>query len=115
MKTYKAIAVVLALPILLAACSRFSETSFGYYSQAEKYYSEGKFEKAIDAYEDYLKQEPQGNMAIISHYYIAKSQAAMGKTGEAEKGFNEIIKKYPSSNWAKFSKDQLEQLAVKTA
>lgn len=112
MKKFKAFVLVLGLPVLLAACAHFSETSFGHYSEAEKYYAKGDFKKAIAEYGDYLKQEPEGNMAIIARYYIAKSRAALGNVEEARADYQGIIEKYPKSDWARFSKTRLEELAA---
>ena len=111
MKILQVLVLVLAAPALLVSCATIKgETNFGYYSEAENYYAKGKFEKAISKYEAYLAEEPQGNMAIIAHYYIAKSQAALGHTEAAKAGYQAIIKDYPKSDWANFSKDQLELL-----
>ena len=110
MKKIKALVLILVLPVFLIGCSHFTETDFGHYSKAETFYTKGDFRKAIAEYGEYLKLEPQGNMAIIAHYYTAKSQAALGNTGAAKTGYENVIKKYPASDWASFSKKQIEDL-----
>lgn len=111
MKTFRILVLILMAPVFLAACAHFQEPDFGHYSKAEEYYSQGNYEKAIAEYANYLKQEPQGNMAIIAHYYTAKSQAAGGNITAAREGFQSIIEKYPDSDWAVFSRARIKELA----
>ncbi len=89
-----------------------SHHQFGSYSDAEKFYAEGKYEKAIDSYQKYINEQPDGNLAIISKYYIAKSHAALKQNVEAKVGFEAIINKYPELIWAELSKEQLKTLAA---
>lgn len=83
---------------------------FGSYSNAEKFYAEGKYQKAIDSYKKYIDEQPEGNLAIISKYYIAKSYAALNQKSQAKVGFDEIIRLYPDLVWAELSKEQLSSL-----
>ena len=98
--------------ILLVSCARHSaQFYFGNYSEAERYYNEGKFEKSIEYYQNYINENPKGNLAVIAYYYIAKSYAAIGKEEEAKRGYQKIVKNYPDLVWADFSKTQLEEMA----
>ena len=83
---------------------------FGNYSNAERFYSEGKYEKAIDSYQKYINEQPDGNLTIISRYYIAKSQVALKQTDKAKSGFESIIQQYPDLIWAELSKEQIKSL-----
>lgn len=87
-----------------------SRHEFGNYSNAEKFYAEGKYDKAIDSYQKYIDEQPDGNLAIISKYYIAKSHAALNHISEAKSGFQNIIQKYPDLIWSELSKQQLKKL-----
>ena len=111
MKKMKAFVLILAVPFLIAACAHVRETDVGHYSKAEKYYAQGKFGKAIEEYGAYLTKEPDGNMAIIAHYYIAKSHLELGHVAEAKAGFQNVIDQYPQSDWAQFAADRLKELA----
>ena len=110
MKKITMFALALAMPVLVSSCAHATKSEFGHYSKAERYYAQGHFDKAINEYAEYLKQEPEGNMAIIALYYTAKSQAALGNTEEAKAGYRNIIQKYPKSDWARFSNARLEEL-----
>jgi len=95
----------------LSGCLRSpARHQFGDYSNAEKYYAEGKYEKAIDSYEKYVERNDDGNLSIIARYYIAKSNVALQKPDEAKKHFNEIINQYPDVIWAELSKEQIKNL-----
>ncbi|MGI6241271.1 MAG: tol-pal system protein YbgF [Candidatus Omnitrophica bacterium ADurb.Bin292] len=100
----------LLFPMLVSSCANFQKSSYGSYAEAEKAFSHGKYEKAITGYQDYLEQNPGSNMAVIAEYYIGKSYAAMGRTGEAEKVYRDVIEKYPKSSWADFSQKRLNEI-----
>ena len=87
-----------------------SRYDFGSYSNAEKFYAEGKYDKAIGSYQKYIDEQPDGNLAIISKYYIAKSHVALKHDADAKAGFESIIQKYPELIWAELSKEQLQLL-----
>ena len=101
----------LTLSCLLASCTNRSERFyFGNYSEAEKYYNKGEYQKAIEKYQAYIHEYPEGQMAVISNYYIAKSHAALGQNNEAKAIYQEIVAKHPDAVWANFSKTQLEEM-----
>ncbi len=89
-----------------------SHHEFGSYSDAEKFYAEGKYDKAIGSYQKYIDEQPDGNLAIISKYYIAKSHAALKQNNIAKSEFEAIINKYPDLIWAELSKEQVKNLAT---
>lgn len=96
---------------LLSGCLRSpARHQFGDYSNAEKYYAEGKYEKAIDSYQKYVDRNDDGNLSIIARYYIAKSYVALQKPDEAKKYFNVIVNQYPDLIWAELSKEQINNL-----
>jgi TolA-binding protein len=110
MKKMRLFAVGALLGVMLASCashSHFSKNSFGPYSEAETFYKKGNFPKAIEKYQEYLAGHPQGNMAAIAEYYIAKSYAASGDKAKAREIFEQVMKKFPGTSWADFAKDQL--------
>ncbi len=87
---------------------------FGSYSEAERLFAKGEFDKAIQKYQAYIDENPEGNLAIISQYYIARSHAALGHKDEALQLFRQIIEKYPDVIWANFSQTQLKELESAT-
>lgn len=105
--------VLISILLISSGCIRMpSRHDFGSYSNAEKFYAEGKYEKAIESYQKYREDHPDGNLAIIAQYYIAKSHAALGQKKEAEAGFQSIIQQYPELIWAQLSKEQLKNLSA---
>ena len=107
----------LGLALIVTSCARGPENFyFGEYSEAEALYNQGAYEKAIQKYQGYIDENPEGNLAVISLYYIAKSHAALGHSTEAERLFQKIITDYPDLVWANFSETQLKELsALKSA
>jgi len=110
MKNIKFFALILCLPILFSACATFAPTTFGSYSEAEGAYAKGNYDKAIEKYHEYLVENPDGNMAIISQYYIARCYSEKGDTDRAKQGYEDVIRKYPKSDWAAFSKERVAAL-----
>jgi len=86
---------------------------FGSYSEAEKLFNKGDYEKAIVKYQEYINTNPDGNLAVISEYYIGKSHLALGQTDEAKSIFEQISKEHPDLVWAKFSDTQLKEIQSK--
>lgn len=96
-------------------CIRRSQNFyFGHYSDAERYYTKGEYEKAIEKYQAYRDENPEGNLAVIAQYYMAKSYQALGKTDEARAAYEQIKKEHPDLVWANFSETQLKELAAST-
>ena len=111
MKKMKLFAVGALLGVMLASCAfHSSKHSFGPYSDAEIFYKKGNYPKAIEKYQEYLNENPQGNMAAIARYYIAKSYAISGDAVKAHENFEQVVKQYPQTSWADFAKEQLEML-----
>jgi outer membrane protein assembly factor BamD (BamD/ComL family) len=106
--------LLLLTSLVLTSCARWKggpeRFYFGPYSEAEQFYNKGEYEKAIEKYQAYIQENPEGNLAVISQYYIAKSQSALGRNDEAKNNYNEIIQKYPNLVWAKFAETQLKEL-----
>ncbi len=97
--------------LFLSGCLRSpARHQFGDYSNAEKYYAEGKYEKAIDSYQKYVDGHSEGNLSIIARYYIAKSNVALNKPDVATKYFQDIVNQYPDLIWAELSKEQLKKI-----
>jgi TolA-binding protein len=107
---------ILLLLLVLVACRRTSPSfNFGDYSEAERLYEKGKYREAIAKYEEYIRENPEGNMAVIASYYMAKSYEGLGETDEARQIYEKIKKGHPGLIWADFSKTRLEELASESA
>jgi len=98
--------------LFLGGCAHKSQNFyFGSYSEAERLYGKGEYEKAIAQYQAYREENPEGNLAVIAQYYVAKSYQALGKTDDARQNYNDIIQNHPDLVWANFSKTQLQELS----
>ncbi|MBN1687865.1 MAG: tetratricopeptide repeat protein [Candidatus Omnitrophica bacterium] len=96
---------------ILLSCARNPEHFyFGNYSQAERLYQKGEYERAIQKYQEYIDENPEGNLAVISLYYIARSHMALGHDEEARALFDEVSTKHPDLVWAHFSEMQLKEM-----
>ena len=110
---YRSIVGVLIMALMLASCAHRPERYyFGSYSEGERLYSKGDYKKAIAHYQAYINENPDGNLAVISHYYMGKSYLALGQPEEAKKIFERILEKYPDAVWANFAQNQLKELEL---
>ena len=106
--------VVLSLFLSFLGCRTTDEGfNFGAYSQAEKFYEKGKYDKAIEKYQEFLRENQEGNMGVIAQYYMAKSYEGLGRIPEARELYEKIAKENPKLMWADFSKDRLKELNSK--
>lgn len=105
--------VLLLLSVAAAGCARRpSEDNFyfGTYSQAEALYNRKDYERAIQKYQAYIDENPEGNLAAIARYYMGRSYAALGKKEEAKALFERVAKDHSDLVWANFSKTQIKEL-----
>ena len=114
MSFFKHIFVLLLIAVTLSGClhrgHREGDYYFGTYSEAEISYNRKEYPKAIARYQAYIDENPEGNLAVISQYYIAKSQLALGHTDEAKVLFQKILNEHPDMVWANFSEGQLKEI-----
>ena len=103
--------ILFALILLSFSCAHRPENFyFGNYSEAEQLYGRGEFDKAIQKYQAYIDENPEGNLAVIAQYYIAKSHAALGHLEDAKRIFKTIVEKHSDGVWANFSETQLKEI-----
>ena len=108
--------IVFLLLLGLAGCqSGPPQFQFGAYSEAERFYEKEEYAKAITKYQEYLRENRQGNMAVIAQYYMAKSHEALGQTDEARSLYEKIMKEHPALIWAEFSKSRLKEIDSRAA
>lgn len=109
--------ISLAFCLCLSACARIFPKGpdrfyFGSYSEAEAAYNQGNYQDAIGKYSAYITENPEGNLAVIAEYYMARSYANLGQADKAREYYTDIIQKHPDLVWAKFSEGQLQELKV---
>ena len=114
MREFSKLVIILFLLLVFPGCSAAPRAfDFGTYSEAERHYEKGEYEKAIAKYEEYLREDPEGNLAVISTYYLAASHEGLGRAEEARRLYEKIIRGHPKLVWADFAKARLEELDSK--
>ncbi len=83
---------------------------FGAYSEAEALYNQKQYERAIQKYQAYIDENPEGNLAVISQYYMGRSHASLGHVEEAKSIYQKIVQDHPNLVWANFADTQLKEL-----
>lgn len=106
----KAYPFLLLSLLSLLSCRSTPAFDFGAYSEAERFYQKGQYEKAISKYQEYLRENREGNMVAIAHYYMAKSYEGLERTSEARQTYERIVREYPRLIWADFAKTRLKEL-----
>ncbi|HLD50628.1 MAG TPA: tetratricopeptide repeat protein [bacterium] len=109
-KTFGILLLVLGIGFSSCAHKTSENFYFGNYSEAEALYNRGEYEKAIQRYQAYVDENPEGNLALISQYYIARSKMALGRIDEAKSLFQKIVTEHRDTVWANFSESQLKDL-----
>ena len=110
MRPSKGLMVFMFLLLMTSCRSLDPSFNFGAYSAAERFYDKGAYEKAIAKYEEYIRENPEGNMAVISQYYMAKSYEGLSEPDKARELYEKIIKEHPDLVWANFSKERIQEL-----
>ena len=98
--------------ILIAGCAHNPDQFyFGNYSEAERFYAKGQYDRAIQKYQSYIDENPEGNLAVIAAYYMGRSHQALGHIDEAKIIYESIVNNHKDLVWANFSETQLKELA----
>jgi TolA-binding protein len=79
-----------------------------YYAAAETQFSNGDWNKAVDALNSYLLTYPNGIFAIKAHYYRAESNFQLKRYPEARKDYDAVL----SEPWNEFSENSARRAAV---
>ena len=79
-----------------------------YYAAAETQFSNGQWENAREAFNNYLGIYPNGIFAIKAHYYRAESNFQLKKYPEARKDYDNIL----AGGWNEFSENSARRAAA---
>ena len=101
--------------LALTSCRSNPSFNFGAYSEAEKFYEKREYGKAIAKYEAYVRENPEGNLAVISYYYMAKSYEGVGNVDKAKELYEKITQEHPRLVWANFARARLQELRGEAA
>ncbi len=80
-----------------------------YYFIAVCYYLENNHTEAIKAFEEMVRQHPDGSRTPEALYHIGVSYLQMRQTQKGIEQLRAITEKYPHSVWTNYSKDRLRE------
>lgn len=112
MNRFTSIIVLLALVILVASCGKkVSEEEL--FTQAAQLQKEGKYNEAIDIYNQLIKKFPSGEFGAQSQFMIGFIYANELKDLEnAGKAYQKFIDSYPNHEMVKDAHWELENLGI---
>ncbi|XZF14479.1 tetratricopeptide repeat protein [Chitinophagaceae bacterium MMS25-I14] len=79
-----------------------------YYAAAESQFGAGKYDKAQQSFDQYLKAYPNGAFALKANYYKAESAYQQKDYKTALSGYDAVL----SSNWNDFSENSARKASV---
>lgn len=82
----------------------------GNLEQADKLFSEGKWEKAAQEFQEFRKKNPKSDEISIVTYKIGVCFQELGLKSEAKTFFTNVMQNYPNSKASKFAKFRLDNL-----
>ena len=101
---------VLLATVFLAGCAATMPSVEGPYNQAKVAYDAGRYVDAVKGFQDYIAQYPDSPMTEVAMYYLADSYRQAGKTDEAKKAYEALIKKYQTGSWVDWAKRDLNEM-----
>lgn len=67
------------------------------YAKAYQLVPERKFDEAIQAFQNFIRQYPESRLVGNGYYWIGEIHMAQNRTREAEKMFDAVVRRYPDS------------------
>ncbi|MBU2547788.1 MAG: tetratricopeptide repeat protein, partial [Proteobacteria bacterium] len=87
---------MLCLLMVLSACQPRTEAEF--FKKAEVYAEKGRFEKAVETYQKYLADFPEGERRDKALFRSGEIlYYALGQRAPAVRNFDLLVRKYPAS------------------
>lgn len=89
---------------------RFADTELAdnaQYGVGECFFAQAAFDSAAVEYAKVGERWPQGDRAPAALYKLALSQERLGRTSEARKSFEDLVKRFPASSEAGLARDRI--------
>jgi len=80
-----------------------------YFDDAEEFYVQKEWKKAIASYQKYRDQSPDGKEFVQATLKIGICFQELGLSKEARVFFDEVIEKSPKSKWAKIAASRIKK------
>ncbi len=77
------------------------------YGIGECFFAQAAFDSAAIEYAKVTERWPQGDRAPAALYKLALSQERLGRTADARKTFEELVKRFPTSSEAGLARDRI--------
>jgi tol-pal system protein YbgF len=74
------------------------------------YYSEGKFNEAVEAFQKVIRDYPQSDSVPAAWYKLGLTYDRLGQPDLARKAFDTVIKNYPTASESILAKQRLDSL-----
>lgn len=90
--------------------ARFPDTELAdnaQYGVGECFFAQAAFDSAATEYAKVGERWPQGDRAPAALYKLALSQERLGRTAEARKSFEDLVKRFPASSEAGLARDRI--------
>jgi tol-pal system protein YbgF len=82
------------------------------YFVAVSWFKEARFRETIDEFERFINAYPGSEYLPEAFYHIAMSHAFVHEPEKARTAFEGVIRDFPSSRWADYSKERLRESAA---
>jgi TolA-binding protein len=83
------------------------------YLKGRVYYSQNEFEKAIQAFGQFLEISPNGELVANALFWTGESAWALGRLDDAAAFYNRIVQRYPASFKLEASRYRLSVIELK--
>lgn len=90
--------------------ARFPDTELAdnaQYGVGECFFAQAAFDSAAAEYAKVGERWPQGDRAPAALYKLALSQERLGRTADAKKSFEDLVRRFPSSSEAGLARDRI--------
>jgi len=84
------------------------------YSQGRVLYKKNKFSEALEKFDKVMIYDDEWKYSNATIYYIGVCHQKLNNSDKAIEAFNEVITKYPSSAFARYSKSRVNSISTKT-
>jgi TolA-binding protein len=106
------VVMMVFIGILFIGDACFSLTikdSMKFYNRGKREYKRGDYNDAIDYFKKAINECPENAMTEVSMYFLGKSYQMAGNNNMAVTTFNQLIDKYKSGKWVKWTKQELKK------
>ena len=80
------------------------------YFYAICFFKEERYQDVIKEFKSFITKYPQSDYVPEAYYHIGISYQTLKDNPHAKKAFEKVIKDFPASRWAGFSKEALIRL-----